>query len=39
MGENVETAWQISGEDVANCNCNWACPCQFDAGRTETVMR
>lgn len=35
MGENVETAWQISGEEVGNCNCNWACPCQFDADPTH----
>ncbi len=35
MGENVATAWQISGEEVGNCNCNWACPCQFDADPTH----
>ncbi|MDI3336787.1 DUF1326 domain-containing protein [Defluviimonas aestuarii] len=23
------TAWEIKGEELANCNCNFGCPCQF----------
>ena len=35
MASNGQTTWQISGEEVGNCNCNWACPCQFNANPTE----
>ena len=35
MGSNGRTPWQIKGEEVGSCNCNWACPCQFDADPTE----
>ncbi|MBI1896186.1 MAG: DUF1326 domain-containing protein [Acidobacteria bacterium] len=31
--------WRIEGEEVAACNCNWGCPCQFNGlpttGRCE----
>ena len=23
--------WRINGPEVLNCNCNWGCPCQFNA--------
>ena len=23
--------WRIKGEDIAVCNCDWGCPCQFNA--------
>ena len=23
--------WRITGEEIANCNCAWGCPCQFNA--------
>ena len=23
--------WRIVGDEVGNCNCDWGCPCQFDA--------
>ncbi|MCV2874274.1 DUF1326 domain-containing protein [Defluviimonas sp. WL0050] len=23
------TTWEIKGEELANCNCNFGCPCQF----------
>ena len=33
------TDWRITGEMLASCNCDWGCPCQFDAlpthGRCE----
>jgi hypothetical protein len=35
MGSNGKTTWQMTGEEVGSCNCNWACPCQFDANPTE----
>ena len=24
------TEWSMQGFEVANCNCNWGCPCQFN---------
>jgi hypothetical protein len=32
---NGKTTWHMAGEEVGSCNCNWACPCQFDADPTE----
>ncbi|HXC51579.1 MAG TPA: DUF1326 domain-containing protein [Candidatus Limnocylindrales bacterium] len=33
--------WQIHGIEIANCNCAWGCPCQFNAlpttGQCEAV--
>ena len=33
--------WRISGIELANCNCAWGCPCQFNAlpttGQCEAV--
>ncbi len=26
-----KTEWRIIGDEVASCNCMWACPCQFNA--------
>lgn len=23
--------WEIQGTELASCNCNWGCPCQFNA--------
>ena len=23
------TPWEIKGRELANCNCNFGCPCQF----------
>ena len=34
--------WQIKGEEFGNCNCDYGCPCQFNAlpthGTCEAVM-
>jgi hypothetical protein len=42
MGAKVKTEWQISGEEIGNCNCAWGCPCQFNAppttGRCEALV-
>ncbi len=27
--------WKIQGIELANCNCNWGCPCQFNALPTK----
>jgi hypothetical protein len=27
----AQTNWRISGEEFAACNCEWGCPCQFNA--------
>lgn len=41
MATAATTAWHIKGEELAHCNCDWGCPCQFDAlpthGRCEAV--
>ena len=31
MSANGQTPWRIAGDEVGNCNCDWGCPCQFDA--------
>jgi hypothetical protein len=35
MATNGSTDWRLSGEEVGNCNCVWACPCQFDGLPSE----
>lgn len=25
------TEWQIEAEEIGSCNCDWGCPCQFNA--------
>lgn len=36
------TEWSIQGEELANCNCNFGCPCQFGVlpttGNCEAVV-
>jgi len=27
----MATAWEIKGRELANCNCSYGCPCQFNA--------
>ncbi len=27
--------WMIRGTQFANCNCDWGCPCQFNAPTTH----
>jgi hypothetical protein len=34
MSEPAKIKWPIAGEEVANCNCSWGCPCQFNARPT-----
>lgn len=29
------TTWEIKGEELANCNCNFGCPCQFGVLPTD----
>lgn len=33
--------WRVAGVELANCNCNWGCPCQFNSvptsGQCEAV--
>ena len=31
--------WAISGPAIANCNCDWGCPCQFNALPTHGDCR
>jgi hypothetical protein len=35
MSENGAVAWQIKGEEVGSCSCDWACPCQFEGDPTH----
>jgi hypothetical protein len=41
MSEPMKINWRIVGEQVVSCNCNWGCPCQFNAlpttGRCEGI--
>jgi len=41
MSEATKIKWRIAGEQVVSCNCNWGCPCQFNAlpttGRCEGI--
>lgn len=34
MNSNGQTGWRLAGEQIANCNCAWGCPCQFNANPT-----
>ena len=27
----MATTWEIKGRELANCNCSYGCPCQFNA--------
>ena len=31
MSTNGQTSWRIKGDHAGTCNCDWACPCQFNA--------
>ncbi|HXW20015.1 MAG TPA: DUF1326 domain-containing protein [Roseiarcus sp.] len=31
--------WSLSGPEIANCNCDWGCPCQFNALPTHGDCR
>ena len=31
--------WRIEGEELANCNCNYGCPCQFGVLPTDGTCR
>ncbi len=35
MGARMTTPWRIAGESLASCNCDWGCPCQFNASPTH----
>src|SRR5438093_9848552 len=35
MTNQGKTAWRMAGEEVAGCNCDWGCPCQFNALPTK----
>ena len=42
MSSTTATDWRIAGEEIGNCNCDWGCPCQFNAppttGRCEALV-
>lgn len=31
----TKVEWQIEGEEIGSCNCDWGCPCQFMARPTQ----
>lgn len=35
MEENGGVDWHIVGDEVGSCNCDWACPCQFEGDPTH----
>jgi hypothetical protein len=35
MSANGGVDWRIAGEEVGSCNCDWACPCQFEGDPTH----
>jgi hypothetical protein len=35
MAAASSTEWRLAGEEVSSCNCDWACPCQFEADPTH----
>ena len=39
MSEMTTIKWKMAGEETGSCNCDWGCPCQFNAlpttGRCE----
>ena len=35
MAAAASTEWRITGEEVGSCNCDWGCPCQFNANPTH----
>ena len=30
--------WSIKGPEIATCNCDWGCPCQFNALPTQRQL-
>ena len=42
MNDAKKTRWRIKGEAIVNCNCDWGCPCQFNAlpttGNCEALL-
>jgi hypothetical protein len=42
MNEPTKIKWRMAGEEIGNCNCNWGCPCQFNAvpttGHCEALL-
>ena len=34
MSTAEKTQWQITGHEIVCCNCDWGCPCQFNAPPT-----
>jgi hypothetical protein len=35
MAPATAVDWRVFGEEVGSCNCDWGCPCQFDADPTH----
>jgi hypothetical protein len=35
MTNRTKTIWRMAGDEVAGCNCDWGCPCQFNASPTH----
>ena len=42
MSEDNGVNWRLVGEEVTSCNCDWGCPCQFNArpthGQCEAII-
>ena len=33
MNDMTQVDWYIEGVEFSNCNCDYACPCQFESRR------
>ncbi len=33
-GEHMAEKWQLTGQVLVSCNCDWGCPCNFNARPT-----
>jgi hypothetical protein len=34
-----EAIWEFEGQEIGNCNCDYGCPCQFNALPTDNTCR
>jgi hypothetical protein len=35
LASDGQTTWRLTGNHAGSCNCDWACPCQFNANPTH----
>lgn len=35
----AQVDWYVEGVEITNCNCDYGCPCQFEAGDLAAAPR